>query len=137
MRLPRHDLKELTLFEETSRWELAEIARHLTMLSVPAGKVLVSEGGLGNEFMVIAQGEADVSQGGRTIATLGPGDLAGEMALVGDRGRARRNATVTAVTDMVIYVGSPGEFRRIIEVAPSVAEKVRQTVEWRALRNAA
>ena len=33
---------------------------------------------------------------------------------------------------MVIYVGSPSEFRRIIEVAPSVAEKVRQTVEWRA-----
>jgi len=137
VRLPRHDLKELALFAETSRSELAEIARQLTMLSVPAGKVLVSEGGLGNEFMVIAQGEAEVSQGGRTIATLGPGDLVGEMALLGGRGRARRNATVTAVTDMVIYVGSPGEFRRIIEVAPSVAEKVRQTVEWRALRNAA
>ena len=137
MRLPRHDLKELALFAETSRSELAEIARHLTMLAVPAGKVLVSEGGLGNEFMVIAQGEATVSQGGRTIATLGPGDLAGEMALLGGRGRARRNATVTAVTDMVIYVGSPSEFRRIIEVAPSVAEKIRQTVEWRALRNAA
>ena len=84
MRLPRHDLKELALFAETSRSELAEVARQLTMLSVPAGKVLVSEGGLGNEFMVIAQGEAEVSQGGRTIATLGPGDLVGEMALLGE-----------------------------------------------------
>ncbi len=37
----------------------------------------------------------------------------------------------------MIYVGSASEFRRIIEVAPSVAEKVRQTIEWRALRNAA
>ncbi len=137
MRLPRHDLKELALFAETSRTELAEIARQLTMLTVPAGRVLVSEGGLGNEFMVIAEGEAEVSQGGHTIATLGPGDLAGEMALLGERGHARRNATVTAVTDMVIYVGSTSEFRRIIEVAPSVAEKVRRTVEWRALRNAA
>ena len=137
MRLPRHDLKELALFAETSRSELAEIARQLTMLAVPAGKVLVSEGGLGNEFMVIARGEAEVSQGGHTIATLGQGDLVGEMALMGERGRTRRNATVTAVTDTVIYVGSPSEFRRIIDVAPSVAEKVRQTVEWRALRNAA
>ena len=59
------------------------------------------------------------------------------MALLGDRRHARRNATVRAVTDMEGDVGSPGEFRRIIEVAPSVAEKVRQTVEWRALRNAA
>ena len=62
---------------------MAEIARHLTMLSVPAGKVLVSEGDLGNEFMVIAEGEAEVSQGVRTIATLGHGDLVGEMALPG------------------------------------------------------
>ena len=38
---------------------------------------------------------------------------------------------------MVMYVGSPSEFRQILEAAPSVAEKVRQTVEWRALRNAA
>ena len=82
MRLPRHDLKELALFSETSRSELAEIARQLTMLNVPAGKVLVSEGGLGNEFMIIASGEAEVSQGGRTIATLGRGDLVGEMALL-------------------------------------------------------
>ena len=61
MRLPRHDLKVFALFAETSRSELAEIARQLTMVTVPAGKVLVSEGGLGNEFMVIAQGEAEVS----------------------------------------------------------------------------
>ena len=84
MRLARHDLKELALFEETSRSELAEIARQLTMLTVPAGKVLVSEGGIGNEFMIIARGEAEVSQGGRTIATLGHGDLVGEMALLGE-----------------------------------------------------
>jgi CRP-like cAMP-binding protein len=93
--------------------------------------VLVSEGELGNEFMIIADGDAVVSQDGRVIATIGRGDLVGEMALLGERGRGRRNATVMAVTDTVIYVGSPSEFRRIIEVAPSVAEKVRRTAESR------
>jgi CRP-like cAMP-binding protein len=127
----RHDLKELSLFSETSKSQLSEIARQLTMLTVPAGRVLVSEGELGNEFMIIADGDAVVSQGGRIIATIGRGDLVGEMALLGERGRGRRNATVMAVTDTVIYVGSPSEFRRIIEVAPSVAEKVRRTAESR------
>jgi CRP/FNR family transcriptional regulator, cyclic AMP receptor protein len=127
----RHDLKELSLFSETSKSQLSEIARQLTMLKVPAGRVLVREGELGNQFMIIADGEALVSQGGQVIATIGRGDLVGEMALLAERGRRRRNATVTAVTDAVIYVGSPSEFRRIIEVAPSVAEKVRRTAESR------
>jgi CRP-like cAMP-binding protein len=127
----RHDLKELSLFSETSKSQLSEIARQLTMLKVPAGRVLVSEGERGNQFMIIADGDAVVSQGDRVIAAIGRGDLVGEMALLGERGRGRRNATVTAVTDAVIYVGSPSEFRRIIEVAPSVAEKVRRTAESR------
>jgi len=37
----------------------------------------------------------------------------------------------------VIYAGSRSEFRQILDAAPSVAEKVRQTVESRAPRNAA
>jgi CRP-like cAMP-binding protein len=133
----RHDLKELSLFSETSKSQLSEIARQLTMLKVPAGRVLVSEGERGNQFMIIADGEAMVSQGDRVIATIGRGDLVGEMALLGERGRGRRNATVMTVTDAVIYVGSPREFRRIIEIAPSVADKVRRTAESRMMAQAA
>ena len=137
MRLIRDDLRELALFSEASRAELTVIGRQLTRLNIPAGTVLVREGGRGDEFMIIIEGEAEVSQAGRAIATIGRGDLVGEMALLSEHRRGRRNATVTAATDMVIYAGSPSEFRQILEAAPSVAEKVRQTVEWRALRNAA
>jgi CRP-like cAMP-binding protein len=38
---------------------------------------------------------------------------------------------VTAVTDAEIYAGSPAEFRRILDAAPSVAAKVRQLSESR------
>ena len=137
MRLIREDLRDLALFSEASRSELGVIGRQLTRLNIAAGTVLVREGGRGDEFMIILEGEAEVSQGGHAIATIGHGDLVGEMALLHEDRRARRNATVTALTDMVIYAGSPSEFRQILDVAPSVAEKVRQTVEWRALRNAA
>jgi CRP/FNR family transcriptional regulator, cyclic AMP receptor protein len=137
VRLIRNDLQDLALFSEASRSELAVIGRQLTRLNIAAGTVLVREGGRGDEFMIILEGEAEVSQGGRAIATIGHGDLVGEMALLHEDRRGRRNATVTALTDMVIYAGSPSEFRQILDAAPSVAEKVRQTVEWRALRNAA
>jgi CRP-like cAMP-binding protein len=131
MRLTKDDLRELDLFSGTSRSELDDVARQLTMLTVPAGKVLVREGERGDEFMIISEGEAEVRQGGRTIARIGRGGLIGEMALLEADGRGRRNATVTTVTDAVIYVGSPREFRQIIEIAPSVAEKVQRTAAER------
>ena len=137
MRLIRDDLRELALFSGASRSELAVIGRQLTRLNIAAGTVLVREGSRGDEFMIVLEGEAEVSQGGRAIATIGPGDLVGEMALLHEDRQGRRNATVTALSDMVIYAGSPSEFRQILDAAPSVAEKIRQTVEWRALRNAA
>lgn len=125
------ELRDLDLFSEASRSELAVIARQLTRLKVKAGRVLVREGAIGNEFMIIVSGMAEVTQGGLSIATIGRGDLVGEMALLQGHGHGRRNATVTAVTDAEIYAGSPAEFRRIIETAPSVAEKVKQTVASR------
>ncbi len=129
----RDDLRELALFADASRSELSLIGRQLTRLNLPAGTALVREGGSGDEFMIILEGEAEVSQGGRTIATIGRGDLVGEMALLQpEQGRGRRNATVTARTDMVIYAGSPSEFRQILDTAPSVAAKVRQTAAARA-----
>ena len=132
MRLLKDDLRELDLFSEASRSELALITRQLTRLKVKAGRVLVREGEIGNEFMIMVNGMAEVTQGGRSIATIGRGDLVGEMALMDGYGHGRRNATVTAITDAEIYAGSPAEFRRIIEAAPSVAEKVKQTVASRS-----
>ena len=133
MRMLRDDLRELELFSEASRPELAVIARQLTRLKVKAGKVLVREGAIGNEFMIMVSGMAEVTQGGQSVATIGRGDLVGEMSLLQGPGSGRRNATVTAITDAEIYAGSQAEFRRIIEASPSVAEKVQQTIAARTL----
>ena len=129
-------MRELDLFSEASRSELAVITRQLTRLKVKAGKVLVREGGIGNEFMILVSGMAEVTQGGQSIATLGRGDLVGEMALLQPYGSGRRNATVTAITDCEIYAGSPSEFRRIMDAAPSVAEKIQQTIASRSTQTA-
>jgi CRP-like cAMP-binding protein len=128
----RDDLAELPLFSEVSRSEMAIVRQQLTPLRVPAGRVLVKEGAVGDEFMIISQGQATVSQGDHPIATLGRGDLVGEMALLDHDGSGRRNATVTVNTDAVVYAGSRAEFRQILAAAPSVARKVRETVAARS-----
>jgi len=137
VRLFRDDLEDVALFAEANRAERAVIRRHLTPLSVSAGRVLVQEGARGNQFMVLMEGNATVSQGGQTIAILARGDLVGEMALLQDAGSDRRNATVTTSTDAVVYVGSRSDFRQILQAAPSVARKVRQTAAERTLARAA
>ena len=61
MRLFRDDLEDVELFAEASRSERVLIRRHLTPLSVSAGRVLVEEGARGDEFMVLVQGNATVT----------------------------------------------------------------------------
>jgi CRP-like cAMP-binding protein len=133
----RDDLEDVELFAEANRAQRTIIRRHLTPLSVPAGRVLVREGSRGDQFMVLVEGKATVSRGGQTIATLERGDLVGEMALLQDVGTGRRNATVTASTDAVIYVGSRSDFRQILQAVPSVERRVRQTAAERHLVRAA
>jgi CRP/FNR family transcriptional regulator, cyclic AMP receptor protein len=133
MRLVKDELRDLDLFSGATRSELAVIARHLTLLAVPAGRVLVREGARGDEFMIMVEGEVEVSQRGQRIATLGRGELVGEMALLHEGGAGKRNATVTALTDIAVYVGSAFAFRQVLSAAPSVAEKIHQTVASRSL----
>jgi CRP/FNR family transcriptional regulator, cyclic AMP receptor protein len=99
-----------------------EIARRSTRVIVPTGTELCREGRVGREAFVIVSGTATVSRRGKLIARLGPGDLFGEQALLGD---GRRNATVVAITDLDLVVMSPREFASLLAV-PGVAESVKQ-----------
>ena len=58
------------------------------------------EGTGGAAFFVIGSGEATVSSKGIELATRGPGNYFGEVALI-DGGP--RSATVTAAADLVCY----------------------------------
>jgi CRP-like cAMP-binding protein len=123
---------QLELFAGLTPAELAEARRLLTLVTIDAGTVLMREGGRGVEFLVIAGGEADVAIGGRTVARLGPGDFVGEMSLLGD---VPRSATVVAATPLMVYVSNPAEFRALLEVAPTVAERIVGTAGAREQAN--
>jgi len=88
-------LAQVPLFSALSRKELNLVARRAEDVVVPAGKVLVSEGETGQQFFVIMSGTATLTRRGRKIATLGPGDAFGELALLD---KHPRNATAVADT---------------------------------------
>jgi CRP-like cAMP-binding protein len=76
---------------------LEQLAAGLQPRHVPAGEVVYAQGDRGDSCFVIEQGSAEVLGDGRPIATVGPGDLVGEIALLR---QVPRTATVRALTEM-------------------------------------
>ena len=123
-------LSRTPLFEGLSRRELEEIARSSEDMDVEAGRVLCREGGLGQEFFVITEGEAEVRRGGRRRGVLGPGDFFGEIALIE---RSPRTATVTASTPLRFFVLTRRSFWSTLERNPAVERKILRALARRAL----
>lgn len=114
-------LGALPLFASCSKRELSRIARAGDEVHVPAGKVLVDQGEMGREAFVILSGKAAVKRNGRKIATLGPGDPVGELALL-DRGP--RTASVVATTDLSVFVLSTRGFNAVVDDSPGLSRKL-------------
>jgi CRP-like cAMP-binding protein len=86
---------------------LEELASKLVVVTTSAGEQVIREGDSGDRFYVIGYGQVDVSSDGRPVATLGPGDYFGEIALLRD---LRRTATVEATVDSRLYALERDEF---------------------------
>jgi CRP/FNR family transcriptional regulator, cyclic AMP receptor protein len=125
-------LSNVPLFSGCTKRELKAIARLCTDLDVPAGSVLTTEGVPGRECFIVADGEARVVIGKRTVAAVGPGDIVGEMSLL-DGGP--RSATVTATTPMALYALSVPEFNALLDTSQSTSHRIMVSLA-RRLRQA-
>jgi CRP-like cAMP-binding protein len=126
-------LKRSPLFEGLTKKELTELARRTEDLKVEAGTVLCREGRIGREFFVIVDGEAEVTKGGKRIATRGGGDFVGEIALLTSK---TRTATVTATTPLRCFILTQSDFRRVLEESPAVQLKVMKALAERLAADA-
>jgi hypothetical protein len=116
-------LQRVQLFAGMDRRQSEQTARLLKERRFTKGETVIMEGSGGAAFFIIASGQAIVSSKGVNLATLGPGEHFGEVALI-DGGP--RSATVTAETDLVCYGLTFWEFRPLVER--------NGTIGWRLLQ---
>ncbi len=114
-------IKRVPLFADCSRSELGQIAQLADEIDLAEGKELTRLGQPGYEFFVLLEGEADVTQDGRSINTLHAGDFFGEIALVED---SPRTATVTATTPVRLLVITNRAFKRLLQEQHEIQRKV-------------
>jgi CRP-like cAMP-binding protein len=114
-------LAKVRLFAACNNKELAIIGRASDEISVNPDTELVREGTPGHEFFLILEGIAAVKRGNRKVATLGPGQYFGELALL-DRGA--RSASIVAETPMTLLVLGQREFSAVLDEVPGLAHKL-------------
>jgi CRP-like cAMP-binding protein len=118
-------LADAPLFSQCSRRELRLVAKAAHTKVVAAGVDLVKEDEAGDTMYVILSGSAVVQRGGRKIATLGAGDVVGELALLT---RGPRNATVTTTTATDVATIDRRGLYKLIEDAPGFSRKLLEAL---------
>jgi CRP-like cAMP-binding protein len=114
-------LKNVPLFSQCSKKQLAAIARLADLIQMPPGTELITEGAPGREFMVIVEGTGEVRRKGRKVDSIGPGDFIGEIALLSG---GPRNATVVTTGDATLLVVTARQFWTLLEEAPEIQKSV-------------
>jgi CRP/FNR family cyclic AMP-dependent transcriptional regulator len=115
------DLRRASFFDGFGDDDLRRVARLAEPTVAEQGALVIDQGRVGLECYVILRGQAGIYVGGEHIATLGPGSMVGEMALIEHR---PRNASVVAETALRLLAFDPRAFKRLLEEMPAVHDRV-------------
>ena len=121
----RELIARVPLFAGLSKKELAQVASIADELDFKADKILIREGDPGREFFILVEGRAEVTRGGKSLATRHAGDFFGEIALMCDRPRV---ATVTTAEPTRALVVTDRDFKTLVKRSPEIALKVLEAV---------
>lgn len=88
-------LRRLPFFTEFENVELWEVLRVAVWREVAANVALIREGEHNRLFGIIIEGNVEVSQGGKSICRLGPGEPVGEVAFLHPSSDLRHGSVVT------------------------------------------
>jgi MFS family permease len=100
-------LRSLPIFAPLPPATIEHLASRLVSVSVRAGTDVFRQGDRGDRFYVVYDGEVAVLANGQRVASLGPGDFFGEIALLRD---APRMATIRTESNVTLYSLERDEF---------------------------
>jgi CRP/FNR family transcriptional regulator, cyclic AMP receptor protein len=114
-------LCNVDLFQDLSKSELRKVAALAKPFEFVPGESVTEEGTPGGRFHVIVSGTAKVVGGGRTRATLGPGEYFGELSLIDGE---PRSATVVAVDALSTLSIAEWNLRPLLKSQASISYKL-------------
>jgi MFS family permease len=104
-------LQAVPMFSTLPLPAVEQLARGLEPVTVPQGHLLFKQGDIGDRYYLIESGEADVVGDGQVVATLGPGEGFGEIALLR---RTRRTASVVARSELRLQALDSDRFLPVV-----------------------
>lgn len=116
----------LTIFAGLPEADIAAIADVAFEIEIAAGQELASEGDLGHALFAIETGTADVVKGQTTLRKIGPGDVLGEVAVLGG---GLRTASVVATSPMRLLGLVKRDVWALDRKAPGAAARLRAALE--------
>lgn len=125
-------LRDVAFFEGFAPGELERVADLAKEVDALPGAVVIDQGRVGMECFVVLEGRASVFVGEDLVATIGPGTMIGEMALIDHR---PRTASVVAETPMRLVSFRMSDFDTLLKEMPKVHERVITTLAARLNAN--
>jgi len=131
-------LNTIPFLKSLGQEEIKEMAWALARRYFAKGETIIKQGEPGSLFYLIYKGKVNVYKeklfGKTHLATLGPGEFFGEMALIDD---FPRTATVVGDEPGEMYTLAHDPFQSVLLANPQVKELIMNTAEERKARNKA
>lgn len=124
-------LRRVPLFSKMGTSELERLGALADEIQVGLDTIIAEQGHIGHDFFIVLDGRVMVLDGKTPVATLGPGDFFGEIALIES---VPRTATVRAEGIVTLLVIGHREFHALMDEFPTVRAAVLDAVAERLRR---
>jgi len=122
-------LRGVPLFGDLDAHDLAQVARWIDEVHAEPGELLIEQGAMPYELFVIEEGTVDVVRDGEPIASLGSGDVVGEIALLAQQ---RRVASVRARTPVRALTLPVEGLQALTAEMPELGDELRSLMRSRS-----
>jgi CRP/FNR family transcriptional regulator, cyclic AMP receptor protein len=139
-------LAAIRFFADLPEDELAAVASMASEQEIPPGQLLAAEGREGYSLYAVESGTADVIINGETVATIGPGDVVGEMAVLVSPPDwsappevaigGLRTASVVATSPMRLIMLFKRDVWALDRRAPVMTQRLQAVLDERRAQNA-
>lgn len=121
-------LEKLNRLENLSDEDLKKVIAKGQHVHLPANWSLMWEKTPADKAYLIVEGNVSVRKHGEEITTLGPGDVIGEMAIVGHK---LRSASVVSTTPLEVIHFTKDALEALLDEVPAFGDALRETTHDR------